>query len=1684
MLLFQRLSLFALMSLVAVTWITPAFAQFTISVPTDDAKIQGSFVDGTYLRVRLAHANPQDDFILPLKITLPTPPVAPTTGSTTLVYKITKLVIKYGDRETQDIKDSDLAAYPLSIPSAYQNRTLTIYAEATFEIHEKRSGEDDAVASDEIKKTYPDTIVQSEVIRVKIDTLGPHPSSINVERNPGGGGVLRITLEDTDLEQNGLATSNFDITHLTENSDGGDVTLKATPDRDPTYDAGTKTITLTFAHLNPGNHEVVITGLKDRVGNKMSTEDAAKVNTFLVPGGRQRGDHVPFPEYLQPNGKTEGFSPAHRVDSRVARTYYFRNAHRILEIINRKVRSFNQVGVDEAQRIANEARTTAENSTDERRQAEAVAIRAAQKTRATRASLERAQSAFTEAMNAKDARQTSNEFIAQQIDEIKPPDAAYLPADPPTEKVEQFTRAIETIQTKIRDENAKSPANDAEKDEIAQTIASLQATLTEYRNRKNTLLTLTSQESQNDRAITRLEQQITTAQTTINDSQNQLTLDQQAEIAATDKVPVAEAREERARKEQFRREVAAGLSDPDTYVAGDINSVDPVTQVSMSVIGEGVIQLRGPIKGINKIRRMIHQIDVPVGQVKVGIHKVQVNGEHGDRMELVYEEIDKHIALSKSLSHETTQLFRKAVSVVASEVAHSVERGEYQLPLECENIAQMHDPAFIRQLKYTRAFFGDDFIGELQRMDSELLQNGNMLLGLSSMDTLSLSQAMFVTALAKNSVRLRIIETFQWMVQSDLPQYEVNFYKTLTQTRYADPFLNRLATKFFQDKYDEKDAKRIFENAARTYHFSNFIGFFDTQVSNDATMNNMQFAILRLAQVLKAQLVAEMEYKNLVLERSLLEKNEGEIERKALDLDSATEAAEEKRRSAEAADERILNEVVPIMAQEVTRVVKAIETHISTQLSKTSTSIGDELTGKFRQKLQPHQGVNCAPGEVDDLDNKAERLLNSLSAPIIVDPSIAPRDTAQRVWDRSTLSRVLTSAKVAREISPNGVNTRLLNAITDSVEEIYYGEQYQSDLDLLEFYQAYLALITLELSPDKLPAIARQLIEQEGIGVAYDIYTTDSEIAERLLNATLSLAGFRPSNLPAYREAEGQLKEKMNRTMEAAKVDAIASIASKIPELRKEFQKWVSTRNNLQEEIRKVRKAEQQAEAKNELLFSKRLLDQFIDEQEEKSVALMEALRSHASNIDNYLKRLAIALEDDINAQFYDPAFQDIRRASRYWDVSLGQIETTTVLTNNRNFAKVTPSATIEFDLPHRDILYKEALEGAQAIMQEYGTLTQDGTFLAAAGALGGQPAAGLPDSQSPMQQIPGLSTGVQPQFGSALEKLIPDPSVYKFETGVGFEIRPVIQPDGHSIVYRLNYMDTTNVREPVRADEKHLGRVKRHFINTDVQTSSYELREVGRYTVAVKASRTSRGVPLFEDIPLIGAAFRPLPSDESSLQESIVLASSVIYPTMYDLMGLRWSPYADDVNSDTLRGEKLDQRYRRHEMREQLLMKTRRIVNGRIGLQSPAHIQEDPVPGVSQRRTVPDYRASNVSTSPYAGAGMGTRQFERSTPERRMGQPRTASRQWAEYDRSRSLPSTPSRQSTTGERFSSPQRDELMLEPEASPVVVPPTSDRSVRELPTGRTGRTSLKDSNLQPSSYEAPPEKRSFLKRLFNR
>jgi hypothetical protein len=1216
--------------------------------------------------------------------------------------------------------DSFTATLP--VDATLQGRVLLVRTIATYRLHDANGT---AVNGHDLR---PESIP----LQVMIDAEGPELGKPSVERYPGGGGLVRIALADVDLDPATLKSATYSVRQKVTTTDSSDNAKEVDVPRDgiPDYASATSTILLRFRTLNPGDHLVTITGLTDRLGNAM----AAYANkSFTVPAGRQQGRHIAYPRFLPEEGRGSKFNPGDRVDTRVLRLYYFRDARRVAQLINRKVKDLNQVGYDAAQRFAQNARREAEEKIDARRHLESLAVQDAQRTRELQRSIESTRKELETALREQERLLTEKNIIENELKRLE------------GKTDSQSNRARATFEIK---------------------------------------------KAANTRASARFESQVAALQHQLDTLPSQIANRQDAEIKSRDRVLEAEAGELRAAQEQFRREVAAGLADRDTYAAGELYSVDPVTQVSISVVGVSRLKLRGPIKGINKIARMIHQIDSPVGQVKIGIHTVQVNGEHGDRMDVVYERINGEIAHSRFLVNLSGLLLRKAVSQIAAAVASAVDDG--YIPIGCPPEFATGDDQASRNWRYVYTFFGADFIGELRRMDSELINTENKMLSLHSMDTISLAGALYVAAIADHHVRLMIVERFQQLVSEELPEREAEYVRALHQVHVSHWGKIKELSQRKLMKLDAKSAEKIFFNAHRLYRFPNTITFFNDTMNSRGTLNPVQYATIRMAQTLKAQLVAELEYKNLVLERSLLETAPGEIEEEFQER-----FEEEKRKLRQKNDARDQAEA---------------------QL-KRSVNLILELTIKALEEVAANTKIPFKPADRQELRAHAARIR------------------------RESRNEALV----------NFIKQEVLNNINEGPE--------------------------------------------------FSLMVADAIGRRFRLPIHGSFRGF----------LESQLRDKQDQFIESAK-------------RLEEYEVSKVAYNRALENYKKQEKR----------FFSKRLLEQFMDEQEEKSVELLEALRSHSSNVDNYLKRLAIAVEDDVNAQFYEPAFQRIRRVSRSWDVTLGQIETTTVLTNNRTLAKVHPAATFEFDLPHRDILLTEALEGSKALAVEYGNLLQDGTFLAGTSMLAGQPAAGIVGDNTPVQGIPGIPDGSNRQFGSELQKLIPDPEIYKFETGTGFEIRPVIQPDGHSIVYTFDYMYTTNVREPVRADEKHLGRVKRHFVHTDVQTSSFELREVSRYMVALKASRTSRGVPLFEDLPVVGALFRPMPSQESSLQTNIILASSVIYPTMFDLMGLRWSPYVDDLGSLSLVEEKQKQQYRRRELRDHLLERTRGEVNKAIGIQNP----------------------------------------------------------------------------------------------------------------------------------------------------
>jgi hypothetical protein len=1246
----------------------------------------------------------------------------------------------------------------------------------------------------------------------------------------------------------------------------------STDNSDVVFDPIQNTATLTFPTLTPDIYQLEITGrnIHDIFGNLLEQEPGKKGADYIrpltkpatapaatdatvnsgMPGGP--APFVPYHEFTQPREVPTGFNPSDKVETRVVRLYYYRDAYRVAQIINRDARSYNRVAVEERRRIAEQLRGQADQDTGDRQSQERTAVRAAQQSRQVEKEYAQAQDQLAAAQKDDAAWQHEHDLMTQ------------FKADPT--RLTEFTQDPKKADTLKAQVDGRLAAADLQLTQTGKTL---------------------------DAAKQRVQ--------TISETMQAVRKD---EVAATEKMQAAQAKEDVDRANQFRAEVAAAHEDPDTYAPGKPDSYDPVQQVSVSVIGDAMIQLRGPMKGVNIIRRMINEIDQPAGQVRVAIHTVQINGEHGDRMEKVASRIQDYIDHSRFLTQQSALMLRNAVVLVASRKAE-------QSAQECPG-----DDQEARDHRYLYAFFGKDFTDELKAMDSEFLKSGNKLLALHSMDTTSLASALFVLALAKNSTRMEILQEFQRMLDEQLPVAEQSY---------------------FEAGGDRKTGKcEKFTLLSQNARFQSFLGFFNADVVGDDTLNPPQREFIRLAQIFKSRLVTEMEFNQRVMERAMIEQRQAGTEKEVLEKQQAKEDAANKkladlqqqrgtqRGAAFTALSQISGEIDSVLAEEEAKAKEVNDT--TDEIVDSTQRLYDQATKLISNpnEMAPKTVSRKSLGEQKDINDKVNKTKNRNNP-----------DT-QEIKDLQTrLSSIklnVSGRNVVFKLKDNkwdfedAASRAAWQAIVQDAQAV--ANRYEHRFVLTKTYHDLLTDAQTRL---------KDILDWSG--------STDKDPIDELANA---YKVFQTLNQHVASHAD-EIKRQTNQLI------AVMSVSTS--DLNDAYRRWSIIRDLITTQIGgdlktvalpllngvegsfrdilntelQVRLATEEVERSRRPIDQKKLLDMLIDEVEEKYIELLEGTRAHTANIDDYIKRVATALDDDFNTQFYLPTFREVREASRFWDVQFGDIETTSVLTNNRMFAKVEPQATMEFDLPHRDLLITEAMKDAKGMIDQYGALANDPTFLSLVKLRAGQPTSSLPQGASgafPLERnvLPGLprlsdeklvSQRAQEnrQLAAPLEALIPDPAIYKFETGTGYEISPVIQPDGQSVVFHFNYMYTTNIREPVRADEKHLGRVKRHFIDTEVQLGNYELREISRYQVALKASRTSRGVPGLEDIPGIGILFRPLPSAESSLQENIVLGQSTIFPTLFDLMGLRWAPAVADLEPLALENADFIVRARRRDL-------------------------------------------------------------------------------------------------------------------------------------------------------------------------
>lgn len=1456
------------------------------------------------------------------------------------------------------------------------------------------------------------------------------------------------------------------------------------------YEIDDNSIILTFTNLPTNLYQLVIKGnqVTDIFGNRLEGIKGKPGTNYTrvlnkpasEPADTEETDTSPtkfieYHDYEKRESPEDGFNPSDKVVTRVARLYYFRDAHHVAQILNSEVKSLNQKGYDEAQITADRARVTYEETAKKRRIQERKSIQ-----------------------SAKDLRAVESDYRTQQ----------------------------QILSGLVRERAQLSGEDSSDKKERLETaITAAQGQITSLRTDITRLSGLMNDEDQKLQELTLVEE------------------NQSAEL--------------------FRREVQAEKTDLYTIGNGDPKSYDAVRQVTIKVIGEGLIHLRGPIKGVNLVRIMINQIDSPVGQVRIAMHTIQINGEDGKRMEIVADRIQKSIDQSRFLTVQSSQMLRKAIITVASEVATSTCQDGIALSQE------------ERDQKYLHAFFGQDFIEALRAMDSEFLQSGNKLLSIHSMDTTSLSSALFVLALAKNEIRQQILAQFYASIETQLPEAECQFLFQGGPTKQTKHKLNLLAP---------------------YAHFQSFKGFFDHEVVGTDTMTPIQREFLRLAQIFKARLTTEREYNLHIMERAVIEQREGDYEQELLDAKEREKTAKEKlaevQTSIQQSQLKVINASTGLQAnisslstdfrnissefdsfqisffEIINSVARAIDPASNFNIASLTPDEQKEFL-KIWFPLEPESGSLKLPTnsnflisgsrtlrEKKDLPIEAMALLdNSLHIKKVIDPKIQ-----QQVSNLNRLAELdmdnPEKEEIIKAITPSIKNSPLWNTnnksldtqllmnlnnkikinevetsssdekkedaqkqspinklkLTEAESEAYkrlFEAQFREDItktegnftygkttfrfkfipvidgdkptDLIEFIlvneQDYKKIVQITAAYQKQakrviqkckwfhlpPSLEPNLVQAttfldsiehtresvlsdiHRIAAAYSLLkpvsqyiSIEAQVILKGIQEVIDLLSKAGTDVNLIQQAVQKWRDVNNLAL--SKIKPGNEFYSSVLKLFKEVN---TTFNNLAASALELKFAQQNADASRQKLDHKKFLDMQIDETEDKFIELMEGTRAHTANIDNYLKLIATALEDDFNTQFYYPAFKEARDASRYWNVTFGSMETSSILTNNRSMGKVAPKATIEFDLPKRQLAIIEGMNIAHASVKEYGALVNDPTFLAITSMNGGENVQGgftiEPDSlEKRMLGEPG-SQGQK--FGSAFENLIPDPAVFKFETGTGFTVRPVIQPDGQAVVFDLNYLYRTNVREPVRADEKHLGRIKEHFIDTDVQLGNYELREISRFMISLKASRTANGVPLLSDVPGVGVLFRPTPSAESSLQQSQIMSQAVIYPTLFDLMGLRWAPAVADVGPLQL-------------INRDFISKGRdRYLKNRVydyaGSQVDKFLQ---IPDTERRSDL--YRTQqaipDVHPNGYMGPGLN---LKRSTIEEN-------------FDTERMNPQ---------ENFIPEQHPEGVIDRDQAIPLTPPAEQRQLPPVPFGnRSSALPVKDPYFKPVSWDSPETK----------
>ena len=247
---------------------------------------------------------------------------------------------------------------------------------------------------------------------------------------------------------------------------------------------------------------------------------------------------------------------------------------------------------------------------------------------------------------------------------------------------------------------------------------------------------------------------------------------------------------------------------------------------------------------------------------------------------------------------------------------------------------------------------------------------------------------------------------------------------------------------------------------------------------------------------------------------------------------------------------------------------------------------------------------------------------------------------------------------------------------------------------------------------------------------------------------------------------------------------------------------------------------------------------------------------------DQMLKELIIAVEDDLERIFIQRMLNRLRKkiTRDKMGIGVGVMQRISVLATNRLVARVDPRASAQLAVGEETNLIQS--------LQQLGQIA--------------------------------VSTQTAGVFGllGALDKLPREapPEIYGINTGNLFQVTPIFDPSGQALRFKFDFVGITRIQEPNGTVSRQLPRIERHTVNTEVQLSNLEIREISRFESNARIGRPTEyqgGLPIIKDIPKV-RPYLPLlgwfvrkGGKAAVVQQSLIFGQTTMYPTISDIMDL-----------------------------------------------------------------------------------------------------------------------------------------------------------------------------------------------------